>query len=526
MTSRGLANPEPARAIWSRRLLLALFAALIALARLHTFSEPMDRDTGDYATVAHEMHHGKHLYTELPDQKPPGVHLTYYFAEAVFGYNRTAIYAMEVAAGVVTLLALYAAGASLFGNRIALWGAAFWTVISGDLALQANQPNTEVFMNAFLACGIALLVRGDGKARSGWLPLVAAGLCFAWASMYKQVVIVPPALVGLACWIAPPPGRRRLGAFGEMLLVGAVIVGAWAMMLVVFARSHQLDAFWRWVVTYNQGYAGRLDWNVLASLRFIFPKCMRAVYPVAGLAVLGLLLGLAGKRWRLALLLLGLGIGTQIAVALPGKYFPHYYQLWFPWLILGSGAGIAALESLIPIRAAGTYAGVAVLGLLLRAELPNYLLSVDQWSDAKFGTIFIDSNAVARRAAEILKPGETLFQFGDETEIYPVSGRRCPCSITAVSGAYEGRFSEECRVRLLKELEQCLPDLMIVAEDAEDEFEADPRFGDFFERHYSAILKDQTPPYTLMARKGSDLEQRLAHSERNQSAGLRSPHRH
>jgi len=594
-------------------VLLVIFAALIALARFHTYDEPIDRDLGDYATTAHAMHSGKHLYSDLPDQKPPAIHVTYYLAEAIFGYNRLALYAMAAAAGIAGLAAVYVAGLRLSGPRAALWAAAFWTIVSGHLSMEANRPNTEVFMNVFLLAGIACLGRnfrlfsvvapllepkarhhfrsrqrpdvcthfwrgrgrealgsaralacglwrprqrhslakqtfGEQKVRvgegadastrgacapqnsppalfgdsgtnceqtsrrcprlaSGWA--VLAGICFALATTYKQVVVVTPAMICLAYWIVPPKGGSRGRAFAEALLIGGIIVGVWCAMLGWFAWHGRLDAFVKWVVVYNRGYAGSLGENVRQSLGFIFPECMSATMPLAWLTGVGIVLSLLRKQWQPALCLLALAVGTQVAVALPGKYFPHYYQLWFPWLILGASAGIAAIEAHLPVRALGTYAGVVVAGLLLRAELPNYLLSADAWSEEKYGSIFIDSNAAARRAAAILKPDETLFQFGDETEIYPATGRGCPCSLSAVNGAYEGVLVEECRLRLLKELNACLPDLMIEADDAQWEFADDARITGFFRDHYTPILQGRTAPYLFMARKGSDLERRI-----------------
>jgi hypothetical protein len=49
-----------------------------------------------------------------------------------------------------------------------LWAVAFWTVAAGDLALQANQPNTEVFLTACLIwafAGEGAVSHADGRAR-------------------------------------------------------------------------------------------------------------------------------------------------------------------------------------------------------------------------------------------------------------------------------------------------------------------------------------------------------------------------
>lgn len=45
--------------------ILICFCVLIALARLHTYDEPFERDILTYAVFAHEMLAGRELYSDL-----------------------------------------------------------------------------------------------------------------------------------------------------------------------------------------------------------------------------------------------------------------------------------------------------------------------------------------------------------------------------------------------------------------------------------------------------------------------------
>ena len=79
-----------------------------------------------------------------------------------------------------------------FGVEIGLWAAAFWALISGDMYLQANQPNTEVFQNLCLVWAFALLLRmPGGRVALGRAATIAA--LFALASLYKHVALVTAA---------------------------------------------------------------------------------------------------------------------------------------------------------------------------------------------------------------------------------------------------------------------------------------------------------------------------------------------
>ena len=155
--------------------------ALIFSLRLHTYDEPLDRDLTTYAVIAHEMLNGKNLYSDLWDHKPPATHVTYAAAEIIAGYGRESIFLMNVAAAIATLFVCYWAGSSARGGRAAgCFAAAFWAFTSGNLALEGNQPNTEVFMNVFLAAGFAMLLPGvcySAEADEGLAKYIGPGPC-------------------------------------------------------------------------------------------------------------------------------------------------------------------------------------------------------------------------------------------------------------------------------------------------------------------------------------------------------------
>src|SRR5437588_1283861 len=189
---------------------------VIFLLRLHTYDEPLERDLTTYAVIAHEMLNGKNLYTDLWDHKPPATHVTYAAAEMIAGYGRDSIFLMNIVAAIATLFVCCWAGSSVGGGRIAgCFAAAFWAFTSGNLALEGNQPNTEVFMNVFLAAGFAVLIRAEKKnvgARGAFI----TGVLFAVASLYKQVVVVQPALLAIA-YVACCDLRPRKRAFADVL---------------------------------------------------------------------------------------------------------------------------------------------------------------------------------------------------------------------------------------------------------------------------------------------------------------------
>jgi hypothetical protein len=430
----------------SRAWLLVAMAAILCLARLRTFDEPFERDITTYAVVGHELLDGRSLYTDLWDHKPPAVHVTYALAELVAGYGPGSVYLLNVAASIVTLLGVYAAG--LWGSGSSVGGvlaAAFWTVLSGDLRMQGNQPNSEVFLNACLTWAFALLLRpvAVGSSRQDRIrrSVLAAACLLALASLYKHVAVAPAALVAAAHAAAPEAGSSRRRGVLDLIAIAAVGASAWALVFAFFAARGHLEAFYEAVFVFNRSMAGSLRGNVLDGLGELIAggSPLLPVAPVAALLCAGLWLGRRGgasRRW----LLLGAWItGAAIATWLPGKplpaFFPHYYQLWIPPLVVGAGwscAAFAASRGALVRKLGAVAAGLALLALLA-LELPSHRLSAEEWSRRKYGEVFIESRRLALRLKEIL-PGEyTFYNWGNEPGLYFYTKRSPPLGVLCVT---------------------------------------------------------------------------------------------
>ena len=88
-------------------LVLASFALLLCVQRLHTYNEPLERDLSTYAVIADSLLDGRALYSDLWDHKPPAIHLTYAAAQMIAGYGPASVYLLWVTAATATLLGVY-----------------------------------------------------------------------------------------------------------------------------------------------------------------------------------------------------------------------------------------------------------------------------------------------------------------------------------------------------------------------------------------------------------------------------------
>jgi len=244
----------------NRYALLAGLALIVLLTRIPTFYEPVFRDLATYAVTAHEMLHGLWLYAEVWDIKPPGIFLLYAAVEWLAGYGFTQLFVLSALGAILTLLGIYRAGRAMGGDVGGLWAAGLWAVISADLLLHANRPNTELFINAALVWAFALLV--EARQALPWRNVVLIGICFAVASMFKQVAVFAAGFLMVMHFFARSQDTSRLRAVIDGLLTLLIGLSTWTGMMYYFHAYGYGQEMFDTLFLFNQFYAGNL-WDNL-----------------------------------------------------------------------------------------------------------------------------------------------------------------------------------------------------------------------------------------------------------------------
>jgi hypothetical protein len=515
-TAPAIPATAQSRPLWCRpRIVLVLLAAVLIAMRLHTYYEPIERDAGVYACVGQLLLSGKRMYVDVPDQKPPGIHVTYAIAGSIAGFGYGMIFLLTVAASLSTLLAAYVGG-SAFGKNGGLWAAAFWVLISGCLSLEANQPNSEVFINTFHAWGLALLLHAC-RSRGEWWRPVLIGLCFGAATFYKHIVVVIPMAICAAHILAPRPGVTRLRALLDGVIIGGTILGLWAAFAAWYAHTGQLAAMYECLVEYNRSYAGNVSANIFSSFapHLLFPPVLWPAIPLFLLLLAGLGVAARDRKGSPALLFLAMAAGTAVAVAMPGKFWPHYYQLWLPCVTFGAAwAAVALAESARIPRLLARFGAPVALLVLAAIELPNYGKSAELWSMEKYGPVFVRGEALAKYINGRLKPEETFFLLGTEPQVYLLTHRQPPI-ILGTDGLFGGPMIEQATKDLAASMARDMPDLFVLFHQNYIRLQRNPGLPaarwlqEWIPAHYEPAPSDHNQhPFFLFVRKGSALQAR------------------
>jgi hypothetical protein len=445
---------------------LSLALASVFLLRLDTFYEAFERDLMIYATIAADLLRGKMLYVDDWDIKPPAVFWTYAAAALLYGMSPAAIWVLGLGAAVGTALACYAAGREVGGVRGGTFAALVWSLASGDLLLQANQPNVEVFINLFATTGFWMCLRARRQPENRLSGFII-GMLFAAASLYKQVALamfVLPALSLLGCHAL----QRQQSLRSEIVRVGtagATIALAWLLVAGFFWLSGAFPQFFDTVFRTGAAYAGDLGRNLVEGFGIARYRLLDAYVPLAIASTVALVF-VRSRLDRFALsLLLAWAAACWLALILPGKFFPHYFQLLLPPLAVLAGWGFGLTES--RQRTWMIVLAVAVLPALWQRSLQTQV-PVERIPTYKYGWHGVESLETRRIGQWIgrhLPREATVFHWGAEPGMHFWSGRPPAVRFIAHFPLFLGADDEralQIERALVAELQAIRPDLVVV----------------------------------------------------------------
>jgi hypothetical protein len=259
--------------------------------------------------------------------------------------------------------------------------------------------------------------------------------------------------------------------------------------------------------TYNRWYSAHppRDLSELWNWPGLSPDALMVALSIAALAAIGLMIGLTFCPRRGWVLLLAFGLATYVTVQLPGWFFPHYYQLWLPPLVIGAGWGVELLKRVLPQRFAwSSYALAAVcFAILLMMEIPCYLAPATSWSVQKYGGIFLETEQLAAKIDNLLPRGAKLYEWGNEPGFYFATRREPASGLLFAYHMQDGPLARKLSSKLLQDLSGNEPELIIAANLTMSLTPQHP-VAKWLEQNYRPFWR--TNSFVVMARKGGELD--------------------
>jgi hypothetical protein len=449
----------------------------IMFVRLHTASEPLERDISTQILMGRVLADGGKMYVDTIEFKPPGMFVIWQVVHQLVGTGPQVVVWVNILVTTLTMFGVYlAASVRPWGRISGIWAGIFWALTSGDMMLQANQPCNEVFMNMFMIWGVAMWLRADSAQKSQWY-YAAAGLLLGLVTLIKPalstVILMVLAWV-LAEGLNPAALKRRALVMRWVLFP---IVTLWTLMVFYFVWQGRANELYNCLVRYGVFYASNgtqtipnanssIWTNILHGLGIdLIPDYLYFVTPLMLLTILGVCKGLSGSQRSSTLILAGCLLGTFFAVSIPGKFYPHYYQLYLPVLAVGSGWGVVACTNTLKRWGAGwVIGGIAIIGVLGQV-IPDCQKSGPTWSRIKYGDYFIEFERCGRAVNELLKPDECFYIWCVDPSVYYYSDRRPASGIFWADRLLYGPSKTWATQKVIADLEKTQPPLILMEED-------------------------------------------------------------
>jgi hypothetical protein len=400
-------------------LLLLGLLGLLALLRLPGLGLPLDRDEGEYATLAQQWGRvgGGLPYLDYMQVKPPLAPALYAAAFQMAGPRLLALRRLDLAwhlAGLALLFWLLFAWSGLWAAGL---GGLLWLLGSCHPQLQGFSANTESWASLPLLAAFCLLWL---RPAPGTARLALAGLALGLASLARQPMLVfLPALA----WACGQDGRSRLRALAPL---AAGTLAAWALALALFALQGgpaAALALLHCVWGYGLAYASASAPQALGPARAAAPALAWVLGGLLPAALAGAWAAGPGPRRALAPLLL-----AGLLACLPGgRFYPHYFLVLLLPLALAAGPGLLALRG--PLRALASLGLLFFCAAFALAYAP--LWRAQTGAEASLALYHVPQFGQAEGAALALAQqdpgGGRLWMWGSEPELYFLSGRRPAC---------------------------------------------------------------------------------------------------
>ncbi len=412
----------------SQVLSCAFLVALTVAIRIPLLGIPFERDEGEYAYIGWRLEHHELPYRDWVDQKPPAIFWLYRLAfylplDPVYAVHLAGMLFCAASACVLFFLAL-----RFIGAFWAFITAVLFALLSTDPLLYGTEANTEMFMLLPLLLSITAFFAASSapNPRREVSLAVLAGIFIGLAAAFKQVAAVQwPLLILMYPLFA---GKRR--SVWQMLFFAACsalgIAAVWAAIVFYFALHHALGNFAYNVFTHNFEYVQGVSWprrfGYLMDTLKILARDEVLVWAVSITGLIWLL-----TRWRIKefLFLLAWTAASLAGVSASGYYFPHYFQQWLPALCLSAAIGAEAIDRAALLKTSrpwlrrASLAGALTVPVIL--IIAPYLFSYTpaEAADRIYpNNHFAEKKVLADRLEQVTRPGDKVFIFGADPEIF------------------------------------------------------------------------------------------------------------
>lgn len=408
-------------------LFWAYSLVLIGLRSIGTVVAPGKADSQLFAYIGREWARGVALYSQIWDDKPPGIFVINRLAAAAHR-QFLALAVMEFLALALTLF-LVAKIAEEIGCRESVrWSAPLMAASAFSVSAYSLGGNyTELYVLPFAAFSIYAFLRGWRWERGGLWWLAAGGASAGIAAAFKPVGMAPLLAFSAALLVWRPRTLKRNGSAAALAWAGLVFV--WACIEGAFARTGAAGLMTYASITYNLHYGAS---GPSPAMRiFLTVDRMMLVGALAGCAAAAVVLGAVpsigvrrgrqpARARRDAAILFLLWIAADLCGAnAGGRFYPHYF---LPALLSTTVLACLGLDEILGLMDSSPAGVRRITGMALL--VPIALMGVKGLLDEYHSLAGNETESWARAAVFVRDhrgPQDTLFTWEFVPGVYGIA---------------------------------------------------------------------------------------------------------
>jgi 4-amino-4-deoxy-L-arabinose transferase-like glycosyltransferase len=414
---------------------LIIISVVIALLRIAGLYQPvLDIDECAFTEFANKILEGYIPYVDIVDNKPP---LTYYFFALVFlifgKNNLIAVHVVTTLIVIGTALLVFRTATYLRDERSGIVAAIIFTALAHTYEPKYISTSGEILINLPLIISVYLYLKCEMK-RSHIPLLIISGISLGIATLinYKAGILAGVFILQSAAIILFRKQGVILKEFFKLTIIGSATLAPIIIIILLFYRQGNLDAFLNWGFLYNFRYiqTGSKTMPLLKPFArtgyFIFCSLPAWILIIVHIKRKGIDYArkIMGQREPLHLLFLIIWLLLSFyAATLGGRTYGHYFiQIIVPLALL---SGLAYSDISFAERWRSTFWGFFVILTIIffatRIDITRtyQLINYPNWhADENY-------QLVGRYLKEHSSEGSMIYAWGYATPIYYYSNRRC-----------------------------------------------------------------------------------------------------
>jgi len=318
-------------------VLLGLFISIVAIARYHLLSIPLERDEGEYAYMAKLILDGHPPYTLACNMKLPGTYYMYALIMKIFGGTDIGIHTGLAIIHIASVILLFRIVDKLIGKNAAIISAITFGVVSTSWTVLGQAAHATQFVNLFSLLGINTILKKNSEFELKRWHYILSGIYFSLAFICKQSGIFF-LVAGISIAIINSNSEYSLKSIASKVI--CIIIGFIAPifdMVIYFYIWGDFESFKFWTIDFLSQYGNTVPLSMAPEMFLSSIKTITNNYTSEGyialwvISILGIIVAYNCAIPKANKMKIYAFVIFSFLTIVPGFYFrQHYYITYLP----------------------------------------------------------------------------------------------------------------------------------------------------------------------------------------------------